>query len=121
LPVAESEVESSAPEFALEVIVRATQIEVGERNAGVFSVIPQIDGEYDIESLTRKLKDVKATFPDQLAATLLLESDIDYESMVKVMDAVRSYQPEQKGISRRAELFQEIAIGDAPLLVAANN
>jgi biopolymer transport protein ExbD len=120
LPVAEASVESSEPEFALEVIVRATQIEVGDRNAGVFSVIPQIDGEYDIASLTSKLKDVKATFPDQLAVTLLLESDIDYESMVRVMDAVRSYQPEQKGASRRAELFPEISIGDAPVLIAAN-
>jgi biopolymer transport protein ExbD len=120
LPGAATTVESSEPEFALEVIVRANQIEVGDRNAGVFSVIPQIDGEYDVESLTRKLKDVKATFPDQLSVTLLLESDIDYESMVRVMDAVRSYQPEQKGVWRRAELFPEISIGDAPALIAAN-
>lgn len=121
LPVADSAVESREPEFALEVIVRASQIEVGDRNAGVFSVIPKVDNEYDVAALTDKLKDVKATFPDQLAVTLLLESDIDYESMVRVMDAVRSYRPEQAGISKRAELFPEISIGDAPVLAAAKN
>lgn len=121
LPVEDSIVQVREPEFALEVIVRNAQIEVGDRNAGVFSVIPTVDGQYDFASLTAKLKDVKATFPDQLAVTLLLESDVDYESMVKIMDAVRSYLPEQNGATRRAELFPEISIGDAPELVAANN
>jgi biopolymer transport protein ExbD len=121
LPVAKSATEPGEPEFALEVIVRANQIEVGDRSAGVFSVIPMINGVYDVTGLTNKLKDVKATFPDQLAVTLLLESDIDYESMVQIMDAVRSYRPDVKGEFGRAELFPEISIGDAPLLAAATN
>lgn len=121
LPVSESTAELREPEFALEVIVRPTQIEVGDRSAGVFSVIPKVNGSYDVASLTSKLKDVKATFPDQLAVTLLLESEIDYESIVQIMDAVRSYRPDVQGEFGRAELFPEISIGDAPIVASARN
>ena len=107
------------PEFALEIIVRADHLEVGERNAGVFSVIPNIDGEPDVGSLTEKLKDVKATFPDELAVTLLLEANIEYDVLVQVMDATRSYKVDEPGEIERAELFPEISIGDAPILAAA--
>jgi len=120
LPTAESVVKQEEPEFSLEVIVRDNRIEIGDRNAGVFSVIPKVEDQHDTVALTNKLKDVKASFPDQLAVTLLLESDIDYEVLVRVMDAVRSYRVVQPGEFGRAELFPEISIGDAPLLAAVN-
>jgi len=116
IPTTESVVEENGPEFSLEVIVRSDAIEVGDRNAGVLSHMPVIDGEYDLEGLNAYLKRVKATFPDQLAVTLLLESDVDYEALVQVMDAVRTYRIDEPGNFSRAELFPEISIGDAPLL-----
>ncbi|MCJ7555300.1 MAG: biopolymer transporter ExbD [Gammaproteobacteria bacterium] len=116
IPTTESVVEENGPEFSLEVIVRSDAIEVGDRNAGVLSHMPLIDGEYDLDGLNAYLKRVKATFPDQLAVTLLLESDVDYEALVQVMDAVRSYRVDEPGNFSRAELFPEISIGDAPLL-----
>jgi len=119
LPTADAVVHEQEPEFALEVIVRAEHIEIGDRNAGVFSVIPALNGRQDTNALTAKLKDVKGTFPDQLGVTLLLESDVDYEVLVQVMDAVRSYRIDEPGQFSRAELFPEISIGDAPLLAAA--
>jgi len=120
LPTADSVAKQEEPEFSLEVIVRADRIEVGDRSAGVFSVIPLVDEQHDVVGLTNKLKDVKATFPDQLAVTLLLESDVDYEVLVRVMDGVRSYRVEKPGQIARAELFPEISIGDAPVLAAAS-
>jgi len=116
LPSTDSVVQESGPEFSLEVIVRSDAIEVGDRNAGVLSSLPLLDGEYDLEGLNAYLKRVKASFPDELAVTLLLESDVDYEVLVKVMDAVRTYRVEEPGNFSRAELFPEISIGDAPLL-----
>lgn len=116
IPTTESVVEENGPEFSLEVIVRSDAIDVGDRNAGVLSHMPLIDGEYDLDGLNAYLKRVKATFPDQLAVTLLLESDVDYEALVQVMDAVRSYRVDEPGNFSRAELFPEISIGDAPLL-----
>ncbi len=120
LPTAESVVKEEEPEFALEVVVRADVIEIGDRNAGVLSAIPTVDGNHDLNSLNTYLKRVKAQFPDQLAVTLLLEPDIDYEILVQVMDTVRSYRLEEPGEFARAELFPEISIGDAPRLVAVS-
>jgi biopolymer transport protein ExbD len=118
LPTAESVVQEQEPEFALEVIVRTDVIEVGDRNAGVLTALPVVDGNHDLTGLNTYLKRVKATFPDQLAVTLLLESDVDYEVLVQVMDSVRSYRLGEPGESTRAELFPEISIGDAPVLAA---
>ena len=118
LPTSDAGMDEEKPEFALEVIVRDAEIQVGDRNAGVFSIIPRKEeGAYDYIALTEKLKDVKANFPDELGVTLLLEQDIDYEVLVQVMDAVRSYRIEEPGEFGRAELFPEISIGDAPVMV----
>jgi biopolymer transport protein ExbD len=116
LPAANSVAQEDEPKFALEVIVRADEIAVGDRNAGVLSTLPKVAGEYDIVGLNNYLKRVKANFPDQFAATLLLEPEIDYDVLVQVMDAVRSYVVEEPGAFNRAELFPEISVGDAPLL-----
>ena len=74
--------------------------------------------QHDLDGLTEYLKRVKGNFPDQLSATLLLESDVDYEVMVQVMDAVRTYRLEEPGEFKRAELFPEISIGDAPTMAS---
>ena len=98
--------------------MRESHIEVGDRTAGVFSIIPQVEGVHNTSALTDKLKEVKANFPDQLSATVLLEPDVDYEVLVQVMDAVRSYRLDEPGEFRRAELFPEISIGDAPVMAS---
>lgn len=120
LPTAESVTKQEEPEFALEVIVRQDLIQVGDRNAGVLKQFAKVDDQYDLQALTEYLKRVKGNFPDQLSATLLLESDIDYEVLVQVMDAVRTYRVEEPGEFKRAELFPEISIGDAPVMARAS-
>ena len=62
---------------------------------------------------------LKRLFPIELAVTLLLEANIDYDVLVQVMDATRSYRVDEPGEIERAELFPEISIGDAPILAAA--
>ncbi len=118
LPSAESVVIEEQSEFALEVIVRAETIQVGDRNAGVLKIIPMVGEKHDMDELNAYLMRVKANFPDQLAVTLLLESDVDYEVLVQVMDAARSYKIDVPGDFRRAELFPEISIGDAPVMAS---
>jgi len=120
LPTAEAVTKQEEPEFALEVIVREDVIEVGDRNAGVLKQFAKADDRYDLAALTDYLKRVKGNFPDQLSATLLLESDIDYEVLVQVMDAVRTYRIDEPGEFKRAELFPEISIGDAPIVARAS-
>jgi len=116
LPLAQSSATDEPPKFSLEVIVREDLIIVGDRNQGALQSLPKVDGDYDYEGLTEYLKRVKATYPDKLDAALLLEPDIDYDVLVQVIDATRSYPEIQAAAVVRAELFPEVSIGDAPML-----
>lgn len=125
LPTADAVTKQEEPEFSLEVIVREDMIEVGDQSAGVLKQFAMLEGpdgsrRHDLAGLTDYLKRVKGNFPEELSATLLLESDIDYEVMIQVMDAVRTYRTDQPGELRRAELFPEISIGDAPVIARAS-
>ncbi len=101
--------------FALEVIVRADAIEVGARDAGLLTVLPrELDAEYDYRALNVFLQRIKAEEPDLRAATVLLEPEINYDVLVAVMDAVRLFTVDGSAETTRAELFPDIAIGDAP-------
>jgi len=115
LPAAASTAQQDKPqEFHLEVIVRADGIEVGDRDGGLVKRMPLKDGNHDYGQLSQLLQQIKARFPDKLDATLLLEPDTDYETMVQVMDTVRSARVVQAGSVVSAELFPDISIGDAP-------
>ena len=101
--------------FQLEVIVRADQIVVGDRNVGALGVYPNdVDG-YDYESLSDKLTEIKDRYPEKTDAAILLESDIPYDTLVQVMDRVRIAEViEDDGVARK-DLFPDISIGDAPV------
>lgn len=116
LPLAESNSSAEPPEFSLEVIVRQDSIEVGDRNRGSLELLPKIEGEYDYSGLTDYLKRVKVTFPDKLDVALLLEPDVEYDVLVQVIDATRSYPEVMAGDVVKAVLFPEVSIGDAPML-----
>ena len=47
-------------------------------------------------------------------ATLLVAADVDYDTIVQVMDAVRVRQTVAGGKVSREPLFPQIALGDAP-------
>ncbi|HEX7082093.1 MAG TPA: biopolymer transporter ExbD [Gammaproteobacteria bacterium] len=108
--------EQQAPEFQLEVIVRESAIEVGDRTAGLLRRFESGADGHDLDGLSRYLAEVKRQFPAKLDATLLLEPDIPYELIVDVMDRLRVAGPGDAGAGLPAgtELFPEIAIGDAP-------
>jgi len=102
------------PDFSLEITVRGNGIEVGDRDGGLIRRIPMTATGYDYEQLSLLLRQIKARFPDKQDATLLLEADISYDTLVQVMDRVRVAQVVVAGGVRSAELFPKIAIGDAP-------
>lgn len=119
LPSSESSVaEQQEPEFQLEITVRESLIEVGDRNVGTLSRIDNTAEGYDLEELSGYLQRVKQQFPDKANATILLEQDIPYDVLVQVMDTVRVFERVDDGASlaARYELFPEISIGDAPVL-----
>jgi biopolymer transport protein ExbD len=103
------------PVFQLEIIVREKQIEVGDRNLGTFAVHPAGPDGYDFASLGRELAEIKKNYPTKTDASILLEADIPYDTLVQVMDRVRvSETLEGEGIVR-SDLFPDISIGDAPV------
>jgi len=119
LPTAQSEqTEQDEPEFQLEITVRDSGIEVGDRSTGVLSRIANTADGYDFEELGSYLERVKQSFPDKADATLLLEPEISYQVLVEVMDRVRVAEriDEQESLVVKYELFPEISIGDAPIL-----
>jgi len=103
--------------FQLEVIVRKDKIEVGDRNQGLLGIYPNTEeGEYDYEALSIKLAELKDRYPDKTDASILLESDIAYDTLVQVMDRVRIEEEIQDESIVRNDLFPDISIGDAPIL-----
>jgi biopolymer transport protein ExbD len=118
LPTSQSTASADPPEFQLEVTVRETGIEVGDRATGLLNRIEKTGDAYDLDRLSAYLAQVKDQFPSKTDATLLLEPDISYEIVVAVMDRVRVTErlAESEGQLVRTELFPEISIGDAPVL-----
>ena len=103
--------------FQLEVIVRKDKIEIGDRNQGLLGIYPNPDeGVYDYEALSGKLSELKDRYPDKTDASILLESDIVYDTLVQVMDRVRVEEEIEDDSVVRNELFPDISIGDAPVL-----
>ena len=95
---------ASRPNFAIEVIVRKSGLEIANGKA-VEAAIPKKDGKYDLQLLTEILDRLKAKYPEKEDATVLMEPKIEYDYLVQVMDTVRGAQ---------TPLFPKISIGDAP-------
>ena len=102
--------------FQLEIIVRMDKIEVGDRNQGLLGIYPNSEGgEYDYDALSSKLSELKDRYPDKTEASILLESDIEYNTLVQVMDRVRVEEEVAEEAVIRNDLFPDISIGDAPV------
>ena len=103
--------------FQLEIIVRKDKIEIADRNQGLLaSYNLNADGEYDYDAVSTKLSELKARYPSKTNASILLESDIEYDTLVQVMDRVRVTVELDEGSVVRNDLFPDISIGDAPVL-----
>ncbi len=97
----------------LEVVVRAETIEVLDRAAGLLRSVPSVGGAYDLQGLSEYLQLVKSKYPEEQDATILLEQDIQYDTLVQVMDVVRVF-PVPGSLWAVGELFPEVSVGDAP-------
>jgi biopolymer transport protein ExbD len=97
----------------LEVILRPDQIVVNDRNSGPLKVLPNSATGYDLDALSLFMRQVKSQYPDMTDASVLSGPAVSYDNLVQVMDTVRVYQLPVAPFSK-AELFPDIAIGDAP-------
>jgi biopolymer transport protein ExbD len=113
LPGADSAVPDLPQGLNLEVIIRADRIEVADRGTGLLRTLPSQQGAYDLKGLSDYLQLVKSKYNDKTDATILLEQDIAYDTLVKVMDTVRVF-PVPGSAWDVAELFPDVSVGDAP-------
>jgi len=121
LPTGSGSAEAAEKKVTIEVIVRKDQIEIGDGKQIVMRIANTEDGEYDIKMLGDTLAEIKRNYPDKQDSTILMEADLPYQVLVKVMDAVSTYEMESEdGTVERYELFPQMSIGDAPGQPAGN-
>ena len=115
VPTASGGSEVVTPNFAIEVVVRKAGLELAN-GSNVVAAIPNLEGEYDLQKLTKILLRLKSDYPEKDDATVLMEPDIQYDHLIRVMDTLRETEiPEEgSGELRKMALFPKISIGDAP-------
>ena len=94
------------PGLRIEIRADATVVLDG---SGPLQRIPRTgDGAVDAAAVAALLAEVKSRTPQEQTITLLLEPQVAYEDLVRVMDAVR-VMPDDPD----APMFPDIAIGEA--------
>ncbi len=117
LPSSSESVPETPQAINLEIVVREGRIEVADRGTGLLRAFPDLEGKRDVAGLGRFLADeIKPRFPELAAATILLEPQVSYDTVVQVMDITRVRTVTEGGRAVQQELFPEISIGDAPAL-----
>jgi biopolymer transport protein ExbD len=119
LPPANAEFKEPPPGLQLEVVVRKDQLMVDDRNSGPLATFPNKAGGYDFDGLSEYLQRVKSKYPDKTDATILLEPDTAYDTVVQVMDRMRVLEVNAGLNVQQYELFPDISIGDAPIVAAS--
>lgn len=113
LPGADTAVPDLPEGLNLEVIIRESGIEVADRGTGLMKRLPRTGDAYDLRGLSDYLQLVKSKYPDKQDATILLEQQIEYDTLVQVMDAVRVFSVPNSQWAL-GELFPDVSVGDAP-------
>ena len=124
-------------QLSIEVIVRQKGLEIGNGRQ-VLARFPLLKEEdvgdytdddgnvdasklYDLKLLSDYLVKIKGKYPEKTDAVVLMEADIEYRVLIRVMDAVRSTFVKQEAttegeadVLQQVVLFPDISIGDAP-------
>jgi biopolymer transport protein ExbD len=110
--------------FTPEVIVREAGIEISNGKQ-VIATIPNKEEEFDLETLSQYMVELKRSYPSQESASVLMEAQIPYDFLIRVMDIVRSIEVpieleegeefvEGEPQFELVALFSDISVGDAP-------
>lgn len=101
-------------ELQLQVIIFDDQLVVSDNQGGVIKTIGQEKAAHNFELLGKVMQELKTRLPEKRNITIMPSSDTSYQTLVSVMDSVRSYEAVVAGDVVEAELFPEISLGDAP-------
>ena len=101
-------------ELQLYIKLQHGTIEIGDSNRGRLQRFEPSDGEPDFAAMQQLLRDIKSRFPDKRDIALMVSPDTSYQTLVSAMDHIRGYPDVVAASVVRAELFPDIALGDAP-------
>jgi biopolymer transport protein ExbD len=134
LPSSASGSASDQEGFTPEIIVREGGIEI-TNGKQIIATIPNKptsnsddefgEDDFDLETLSDYMVELKTTYPQQESASVLMEAQIPYDYLIQVMDIVKRVEVpiETKDGEEIAEgepqfqlvaLFSDISVGDAP-------
>jgi biopolymer transport protein ExbD len=116
LPSSAGAPSDTAEGFNLEVIVRDEGIELTNGKA-VIASIPNVEEEFDLDTLSNYVVELKQQYPEQDSASVLMEAQIPYDYLIQVMDIVRSIEVPPENDMQEPQLvalFSDISVGDAP-------
>ena len=102
----------------LEVIIRARYVEVNDKHGGriIDPPIPNLASGPDTKTLAAAMQAIKLKFPQHDDASVLAESEVPYDALVQVMDAVRAGHQVQGARVVSTDYFPNISVGDAPVI-----
>lgn len=107
--------------IVIEVMLRKNGLAISDGKT-VTDAIPLLaDGTYNTLDLSARLKKLKDQHMDKKDVILLMEPDIEYETMIEVMDAVKFVKLRAPGRDNQTKsmtitLFPNVTVGDAPPL-----
>lgn len=101
-------------ELQIQVVIYDDRLVVADNQGGVIKNIPEREGSYDFALLKDVMKELKSRVPDKKDLIIMPSRRTSYQTLVSVMDTVRSYEAVVAGDVVEAELFPDISLGDAP-------
>ncbi|MDH5425309.1 MAG: biopolymer transporter ExbD [Gammaproteobacteria bacterium] len=116
IPKGDSAAGSKKPELQLQIVLRENLIDVRDGSVGLIKRFAVEGQETKWKALSDLLVQLKNKFPDKENVSILLEPEVPYQLMVKVMDRVKTANIIQPGMTvETIDLFPLISIGDAPV------
>jgi biopolymer transport protein ExbD len=129
LPSSASGPQNDQEGFTPEIIVREAGIEI-TNGKQIIATIPNSEDEFgedefDLETLSDYMVELKTTYPQQESASVLMEAQIPYDYLIQVMDIVKRVEvpiktengeeiAEGEPTFQLVALFSDISVGDAP-------
>ncbi|MGB1092370.1 MAG: ExbD/TolR family protein [Oceanobacter sp.] len=106
-------------DVTLEVIIRAESMQVSysyQLQTTTVADLPNVNGSHDFDGLNKALQELKKdpVFTEKSDISLLPEANVDYQTLVTTMDAVRIYPAVVVTSVVDAQLFPDISLGAAP-------
>lgn len=114
-PTGDNITSEQAEALQIQVVIHIDRLVVENSEEGVIKAIAKTGGGYDFGLLKEVMKDLKSRMPDKKDVVILPSQSISYQTLITVMDTVRSYDVLVAGNLVDAELFPDVSLGEAPI------